>query len=253
MNHGPTAPNDRRTPIIEVFDEHYARFWAPELADKRLARESQLVLRLGGFTAGDRVLDIACAYGRMSIALARCGIDVTGLDISDALLNEARQRARDEERSPEFVHGDMRDLKEFGGFDGALLWFTCFGYFEHSENQQVLRQVLGCLRPGGRLLLETRHWDSMRRRFEPTTVRSAGDDLLIEHHRYDAETGTQITDQVLVIDGRRTERSTAVRRYGFPELRAMCLDAGFRSVSGYDQDGRSLGPESERCVLVATA
>jgi SAM-dependent methyltransferase len=253
VNHGPAASDDQRTPITEVFDEHYTRFWAPELGNERLARESQLVLRLGGFTAGDRVLDIACAYGRMSMALARHGISVTGLDISDALLDEARRWSRSEKRPPEFVHGDMRDLTGFGRFDGALLWFTCFGYFEHRENQQVLREVLGCLRPGGRLLLETRHWDSMRRCFEPTTVRSAGDDLLIEHHRYDAETGTQITDQVLVIDGRRTERSTAVRRYGFPELRAMCLDAGFRSVSGYDQDGRPLGPESERCVLVATA
>jgi SAM-dependent methyltransferase len=248
----PTKSDQELTPLPELFDEHYLRFWEPELGEERLARESALVLRLGGFSSGDQVLDIACGYGRMSTSLTEHGIEVTGLDISDSLLDEARRRARRAARPPRFVHADMRDLTGFSGFDGALLWFTCFGYFGHSENQQVLRQAFDCLRPGGRLLLETRHWDSMRRRFEPVTVRSADGDLLIEHHTYDAETGIQRTAQTLLVDGRRMERSSAVRRYGFPEMRAMCLDAGFRSVSGFDQNGEPLWPESERCILVAT-
>jgi SAM-dependent methyltransferase len=244
-------PGAELTPLPELFDEHYLRFWEPELGEERLVRESALVWRLGGFTGGDRVLDIACGYGRMSAALAEQGVEVTGLDISDALLDEARRRTRGSARQPHFIHADMLDLTAFDGFDGALLWFTCFGYFGHAENRQVLRETASCLRPGGRLLLETRHWDSMRRRFEPVTVRCAGADLLIEHHSYDPETGIQQTVQTLLVAWRRMERTAALRRYGFPELRALCLDAGFRSVSGFDQDGGPLTPESERCILVA--
>jgi SAM-dependent methyltransferase len=187
----------------------------------------------------------------MSMALADHGIDVTGLDISDALLGEARRRAAGADNSPCFVHGDMRNLADFEGFDGALLWFTSFGYFDHLENVRVLRETVNSLRPGGRLLLETRHWDSMRRRFEPTTVRSCGSDLLIERHTYAPETGIQHNEQKLLVDGRVIERSAAVRRYGFPELRTMCLEGGFRVVSGFDENGDPLTPESERCVLLA--
>jgi SAM-dependent methyltransferase len=187
----------------------------------------------------------------MSAALADQSIEVTGLDISDALLDEARRRTRGNSRQPCFVHADMRNLAAFGGFDGALLWFTCFGYFDHTENRQVLHEAANCLRPGGRLLLETRHWDSMRRRFEPVSVRSTGTDLLVERHSYDPETGIQNTAQTLIVTGHRIERTAALRRYGFPELRTMCLDAGFRSVRGFDQNGGPLEPESERCILVA--
>lgn len=248
----PSTPGRELTPLPELFDEHYLRFWEPELGEERLARESVLVRRLGGFSPGDRVLDIACGYGRMSAALAEHGVEVTGLDISDALLDEARRRIRGGTRQPHFTHADMRDLAAFEGFDGALLWFTCFGYFSHAENRQVLSEAANCLQVGGRLLLETRHWDSMRRRFEPATVRRTDEDLLVEHHSYDPETGIQRTAQTLLVAGRRIERTAVLRRYGFPELRAMCLDAGFGSVRGFDQDGGPLEPESERCVLVAT-
>lgn len=252
MNQISSKTAQELTPLPELFDEHYLRFWEPELGEDRLARESALVLQLGGFSGGDRVLDIACGYGRMSAALAGQGIDVTGLDISDALLGEARRRTRGSIRQPRFVHADMRNLTAFKDFDGALLWFTCFGYFDHAQNRQVLRETAKCLRPGGLLLLETRHWDSMRRRFDPVTVRSAGDDLLVEHHSYDPESGIQSTAQTLIVAGNRMDRTAALRRYGFPELRAMCLDAGFRTVRGFDQNGALLEPESERCVLVAT-
>jgi SAM-dependent methyltransferase len=40
--------------------------------------------------AGERVLDIACGQGRMSRYLARLGADVTGIDVSAAMLSKAR-------------------------------------------------------------------------------------------------------------------------------------------------------------------
>lgn len=247
----PVENEPARTALTELFDERYVRFWEPELGDERLDREQRLVVELGGLSPGDRVLDIACAYGRMTNALAGQGLAVTGLDISDPLLAEARRRADQLGITARFVHADMRELSSFSGFDCALLWFTCFGYFGHADNRRVLAETVRCLVPGGRLLLETRHWDSMHRRFDATTVRSRGDDLLIEFHSYRAETGEQDTRQILRVGNERIERTATLRRYGFPELRELCLDAGFRSVRGFDQNGAPLGPDSERCVLVA--
>jgi hypothetical protein len=82
-------------------------------------------------------------------------------------------------------------------------------------------------------------------------VRWASGDALIERHRYDPLTGVQHTDATLVIGDTRRARHSQLRRYGVPELRALCLGAGFAAVDVFDERGARLTPESERCVLVA--
>ncbi|MGW8526559.1 MULTISPECIES: SAM-dependent methyltransferase [Nocardiopsidaceae] len=251
MHESESDSRSQATSASELFDEYYLRFWEGELADDRLKRDVGLVLELAGLRPGDRILDVACGYGRMTNSLTVSGFDATGVDLSVFLLDEARARARALDVQADFRQRDMRNLWGMDGFACALLWFTSFGYFSDAENAQVLRQIFGCLEPGGRLLLETRHWDRMARRFDPVTVRSKGDDFLVEYHTYDAQNGVQKSRQTLLVDGRRIERTSFVRRYGFPEMRALALQAGFVSVRGYDENGGPLTEESDRCVLVA--
>ena len=49
------------------------------------------LLNLVGSPAGLRILDLACGHGRITRELARRGADVTGADISAALIGKARQ------------------------------------------------------------------------------------------------------------------------------------------------------------------
>ena len=53
---------------------------------------------------GDRVLDIACGQGRMSRYLARPGADVTGIDISAAMLGKARAAGPE---NITYIHADV--------------------------------------------------------------------------------------------------------------------------------------------------
>lgn len=248
---GRTRPD---TPLEETFDAHYPVFWESELSGERLSGDVGLIRELGGFGTSDDLLDLGCGYGRLTNELARVGFRVTGLDISAPLLRRARKKASAEGLPTRFMEGDMRAplVENDKGYDGVLLWFTSFGYFEHDQNRRVLARVHDALRPGGRLLLETRHWDRMDRQFEPTTVRSAGDDWLIERHTYLAESGVQETHQTLLVRGERIERTSSVRRYGFPELAQMCRDVGYAQVRGFGEDGQPLTPESRRCVVVAS-
>src|SRR6202171_5416251 len=54
--------------------------------------------------AGDRVLDIGCGQGRMSRHLASLGADVTGVDISAAMLGRARAAGPD---NITYIHADI--------------------------------------------------------------------------------------------------------------------------------------------------
>ena len=71
------------------------------------------------------------------MALADAGLRVTGVDLSDVLLHEAR--LMDTEHRVSWCHADMRELPLKGGFDAVVNLFTSFGYFlEDGEQLKVL-------------------------------------------------------------------------------------------------------------------
>jgi ubiquinone/menaquinone biosynthesis C-methylase UbiE len=57
-------------------------------------REKQAVLDAIGPVEGSTVLEIACGTGRFTAMLAERGADVVGLDISEAMLQQGREKAR---------------------------------------------------------------------------------------------------------------------------------------------------------------
>lgn len=65
-----------------------------------------------------RVATLGCGIGRESIALARLGFDVIGIDFSPAAIGRARAAAAEAGVSVEFVVDDLTDLKHgYGTFD----------------------------------------------------------------------------------------------------------------------------------------
>ena len=75
-------------------------------------REKQAVLDAAAPFEDRNVLEIACGTGRFSVMLAEHGADVTGLDISGAMLAQAREKARAAgvAGAVEFMRGDAARL-----------------------------------------------------------------------------------------------------------------------------------------------
>lgn len=93
---------------------------AAEYDDKRFskggrlidAREREAVLSALAPVSDARILEIAAGTGRFSVMLAGEGADVTGIDISAAMLGHGRQRAKESgvTDSVEFIRGDAARL-----------------------------------------------------------------------------------------------------------------------------------------------
>jgi ubiquinone/menaquinone biosynthesis C-methylase UbiE len=173
----------------------YARFYdeigAAQLEEQYMARHSYAVARfhlvldcLLGVTGGrGTLLDIGCASGYYSVAFAKAGGLVAGIDISDASIELARRRAKQEAVADrcDFRTGDMRRLPfAEGSFDAVLM----VEVLEHvREQRQAVGEALRVLRPGGELVLTTPHafdklsrWQRFRHR-NAVTPESAGIDV----------------------------------------------------------------------------
>ena len=93
---------------------------AAEYDDKRFSRGGQLIDRREKEAVLDalapiedrRVLEIACGTGRFTVVMADRGADVVGLDISNAMLQQGREKARRAGVSDhlEFLRGDAARL-----------------------------------------------------------------------------------------------------------------------------------------------
>jgi trans-aconitate methyltransferase len=95
--------------------------------------------------AGERVLDLGCGDGVLTAELARRGVSVLGIDISESLLKAAA------ERGVETRHMDGQNLPFDGEFDAvfsnaALHWM--------SNGSAVIEGVFRALKPGGRFVAE---------------------------------------------------------------------------------------------------
>jgi ubiquinone/menaquinone biosynthesis C-methylase UbiE len=109
--------------------------------------EIELIRR--GIT-GNTILDVGVGTGRAAIPLARAGYSVTGMDVSLAMLEQARREAGDLELS--LVAGDVAALP-FGdaSFD-SIVSLNCITHFPHWK--AILAEWARAVRDGGRLVFD---------------------------------------------------------------------------------------------------
>lgn len=111
-------------------------------------------VRLGGKT-----LELGCGTGRVAIAMAMSGVDVTGLDHSKAML--AVCGAKLEAVGPtkgalRLVHGDMSDFDLGEAFDFIAMPYRSFMHLDRpAQQRRCLERVRAHLKDSGVFILNT--------------------------------------------------------------------------------------------------
>jgi SAM-dependent methyltransferase len=238
--------------VESVFGEDYLHFYGPELTPERNAREADAIWKMLHLQPDGTVLDIGCGHGCIANELAKRGARVTGLDANARFLDSARGDAARAGVEVEYVEGDMRALPWRDHFDAALIWYTTFGYFDETDNQNVPRQTAAALRPGGRLLIEQINRTALLREGLPRNfVTERGNDLMIDLVQYDLRTDRTDTQRITVRDGRVRRTAFSVRLYGFTEFARLLGTAGFRSIEAFGRNGEPLTLYGRRLIVVA--
>lgn len=104
-----------------------------------------------GITRGERVLDVACGSGNLTLPAARRGAVTVGVDIAPNLLDIARGRAADEGLAISFDEGNAEALPyDDGAFDTVI---TMFGAMFAPRPQLAAAELLRVVRPAGRIAM----------------------------------------------------------------------------------------------------
>ncbi|WP_340557103.1 class I SAM-dependent methyltransferase [Streptomyces sp. GSL17-111] len=234
-------------------DDFWTEFHDFLFSEQRYAQAEELLKTspLLSFSPGTRVLDLCCGPGVFTVPLARRGHEVTGVDLSPAMLERARARTADAGARVAYVRADARTYEPPEAFDVVLNLFTSFGYFEDpADNARVLRTLHDCLTPGGTLVLDLAGKELLARRVTPPKVVRRGEDLMVQTDTVLDDWARLRSDWVLV-RGERVTRATLVWFvYSAVELRRMAEEAGFGQVEVFGGfDGRPYDEHAERLVL----
>lgn len=203
--------------------------------------------------AGKSVLDLCCGPGRCSMALAKRGFSVTGVDRTKFLLDKARAEARAAGIRVEWVQKDMRDFVRANSFDLALSMFTSFGYFDDNrEDLLVLKNIVASLKPGGACLIELLGKEYLAKIFQPTISNLLPDGTVMVQRHEIFDDWTRVRNEWLLIKSGKVKRFEFHHTvYSGQELRDRMRSAGFADVTLYGSlEGVPYGPDAERLVAV---
>lgn len=185
----------------------------------------------GGQVPSMNVLELGVGTGRVAIPLATAGLDVTGVDRSEAMLSLAKRKARilpKEVRARLHLRrGDIATLRVRGKFDLAFAAFRVFMSLLTAESQRrALQAVHRRLRPGGLLALDV---------FDPLL------DRVVPGQQPPSERG-----EVRHPSTGHLVRVTAVERQNDPVAQILTEQWRFAEL---DHDGKVLREEFENLAL----
>ncbi|MEW6182873.1 MAG: class I SAM-dependent methyltransferase [Bacillota bacterium] len=111
--------------------------------------EREALLQFLDHLPGGRVLDIGCGTGILSRELAYRGLEVTGIDISMAMLNEARKKSYG--LGITFLYADGGALPFPESAYDAVVCFTVLEFVDRPDD--ILIEAWRVLKPGGKLVI----------------------------------------------------------------------------------------------------
>ena len=197
---------------------------------------------------GASLLDVPCGNGRHAVELARRGYRMTGVDLSEEFIAEARASAEGR-----WVVGDMCELPGNAEFDGAYCFGNSFGYLDYEGVRVFLRAVARALKPGARFVIET---GMAAESILPALVRNRwfrlGDLLMLSENQYHPAESRLDIQYTFVHNGSVETRPATSYVMTVAEIGRAHREAGFELVGTFGSvAGEPYQMGSPRLLFVA--
>ena len=230
---------------MSVFGE-YARYYNLFYQDKDYAGEAAFVHRIVQRHAPNakRILELGSGTGRHALLLAEKGYTVHGVDRSPAMLEQARERARQAPASIAerltYHEGDICGVRLNDTFDAVISLFHVFSYQASDEAlTAAFNTAAAHLKPGGLLLFDCWYGPAVLAERPAVRVKRLEDESVFvtrisEPQCNDERNTVEVTYTVFVEDKRsgqiqRVPNECHTMRYLFtPEVEALLRRTGLQ-------------------------
>jgi 2-polyprenyl-3-methyl-5-hydroxy-6-metoxy-1,4-benzoquinol methylase len=161
----------------EFFDAHACGYMDNDFT-RATKGEVEFLIEELRLPAGSSILDVGCGTGRHSVELARRGYNMTGVDLSGGMLEEARKAAEEAGVMLNLIKADATRMTFDRKFDAAVC--LCEGAFAligddddaYKHDMQILHNIAAALKPGAPFILETLNGLRKARQFNNDDVRA---------------------------------------------------------------------------------
>lgn len=121
------------------YDERKARLYQQRKAHKDAGEMKLLDRAFKHIPLSHRVLDLPCGGGRVFIRLAKHGYQVAGADLSDAMLDIARENAK---KAGVECSIEKKDVEKLDYPDRAFDTLVCFRLFQHFPTPAIRQSAV---------------------------------------------------------------------------------------------------------------
>ncbi|MFH0965846.1 MAG: class I SAM-dependent methyltransferase [Planctomycetota bacterium] len=174
--------------------------------------------------APGRLLDLGCGTGRHVVHFARRGFDVTGIDLSEHMIEETRKKLSEHGVGATLAVGDIMDLSALadGSFRYCISMFSTVGLIRGRGNRSaLLREVSRVLAPGGLFLFHVHN--RLYNAFEPLGRR-----WLLFTYLFGPMWNLEVGDKIM--DGYRGIPNMFLHIFSEREVRGLVRASGLRLV-----------------------
>lgn len=243
----------------------YRNIWSLEIKNmswvEQTAKQVDFIERALCLTGKERILDLACGYGRHSLELARRGYRVTGVDITPSYIEDARKTAAGEGLDAEFICSDIRDVAYQGEYDAVLnLADGAIGYLENDEeNLKIFRVIARALKPGGKSLIDICNREHAVMHFPKKHWEIGSDSISLPVFDYDAETKRMLYGGFGIVFGEvarppaSIDAHSSTRLYSYDEVKDIFSKLGVETLNGYGDYNLATPADHRHLQLLAVS
>lgn len=202
-------------------------------------------------------VDLACGTGTVSLLLARQGLNVTGVDLSEEMLTMAQQKAEGLENPPRFVRQSLQELTLPRGVDLAVCALDSLDYITDPQDcAEAIRRVYRALNPGGIFIFDVNTPEKLRAMDGQVYLDEDEDVYCVWRGEFEEETNIcSYGMDLFQRQGRLWRRSFEEHReyaYSAEQLTCFLKAAGFTGIRVYgDRRMEPPRPGEQRIYLKA--
>ena len=183
-------------------------------------------------------VDLACGTGSVTAILAREGLRVIGVDMSEEMLTQAAAKTAGLEPAPIFVRQKLQNLTLPRGVDLAVCALDSLDYItEPKDCAQAIRRVYRALNPGGMFIFDVNTPEKLRAMDGQVFLDEDQDVYCVWRGEFDDNTNICSYGMDLFIrEGKHWHRSFEEHReyaYSREQLTVFLKDAGFTRIRVY--------------------